>query len=232
MTTDGGAHGALLEALGRRIAAGDPAAGAVLTLAGLESEYRVSRTLVRETIRVLESLGMVRSRRRIGITVQPREHWHVLGAETIRWTLEGPLRHRHLVELMELRAALEPVAARFAAERATAAQRAELVALATELDRLGRSGLGDGDAYLAVDIEFHELLLASSANALYAELAGPVREILVGRTSLGLTPAVPAAGTLDAHLSAAHAIAAGDGTAAEHAVRTHIAIVSDEIEQG
>jgi DNA-binding FadR family transcriptional regulator len=227
--TGQGAHGALVDALGRRIAAGDLAPGTVLTLAGLESRFGVSRTLAREAVRVLEALGMLRSRRRVGITVQPREQWHVLGAEPIRWTLAGPLRQRHLVELMELRAALEPVAARFAAERADDAQRAELVRLATELDRLGRAGLGDSDAYLAVDIDFHTLLLAASGNALYAELAGPVREILVGRTGLGLTPADPAAGTLDAHLDAARAIARGDGAAAEHSVRTHIAIVSGEV---
>lgn len=227
-----GTHGAVLDALGLRIAAGELPAGTVLTLAGLEHDFGASRTLVREAVRVLESLGMLVSRRRVGITVQPRAHWHVLGAEPIRWTLEGPLRQRHLVELMELRAALEPAAARMAAERASGAQRDELVRLATELHRLGLAGLGDSPAYLQVDIDFHTLLLAASDNALYAELAGPVREILVGRTGLGLTPADPAPGTLDAHLAAAQAIARGDGPGAEAQVRTHIAIVSGEIDEG
>jgi DNA-binding FadR family transcriptional regulator len=232
MTTSSAAsrtHGSVLDSLGRRIASGELAAGTVITLADIEAETGTSRTVAREAVRVLESLGLVRSRRRVGITVQPRSAWHVLGAETIRWTLDGPLRRAHLVELMELRAALEPVAARLAAERAGAGQRAELVRLATELDRLGRAGLGDSPEYLQVDIDFHTLLLASSGNALYAELAGPVREILVGRTHRGLTPADPAPGTLDAHLAAARAIARGDGADAERNVREHITIVTEEL---
>lgn len=229
--TTPGVHESILDALGHRIAAGILPVGAVLTLAGIERDFGVSRTAAREAVRVLESLGMLRSRRRIGITVQPRDAWHALGAEPIRWTLAGPLRQRQLVELMELRAGIEPLAARLAAQRATAAQRAELLRLATELDRLGQAGLGDGPEYLRSDIEFHTLLLAASGNVLYAELAGPVREILVGRTGLGLTPAVPAAGTLDAHLGAARAIAEGDAEGAERFVRTHIAIVSDEVQQ-
>lgn len=229
MATTSDVHRAVLDTLGRRIASGELPAGAVITLAGIEAETGTSRTVVREAVRVLESLGMVSARRRVGITVRPRSDWHVLGAETIRWTLDGPLRRTHLVELMELRAALEPVAARLAADRATAAERTELVRLAVELDRLGNAGRGDSPGYLQVDIAFHTLLLAASRNALYAELAGPVREILVGRSDRGLTPADPAPGTLDAHLAAARAIARGDGAEAERNVRDHIAIVTDEV---
>lgn len=225
------AHGAVLDTLGRRIASGGLPAGTVITLAGIEAETGTSRTVAREAVKVLESLGMVTSRRRVGITVQPRSAWHVLGADTIRWTLDGPWRRSHLIELMELRAALEPVAARLAAHRATPDQRRELVRLAVELDRLGHAGLGDSPEYLQVDIAFHTLLLAAGQNALYAELAGPVREILVGRTDRGLTPADPAPGTLDAHLAAARAIARGDGEEAERNVRDHLAIVTDELER-
>lgn len=227
-----GTHARLVHALGSRIASGELAAGSVLTLAGLEDEHDASRTTVREAVRVLESLDLVRSRRRVGITVQPRSAWRVLDAQLIRWTLAGPLRHAQLVELVELRTALEPAAARLAARHATDEQRAALVRLATELDRLGRAGLGDSAGYLAVDVEFHTLLLSAGGNLLYAELAAPVREVLQGRVELGLTPAVPSPGTLDAHLAAARAVAAGDGEAAERHVRAHLAIIGDEVHAG
>ena len=67
-----GSHGFVLDLLGRRIASGEIPEGTVLTLAGLEQEFAASRTLIREAVRVLESLGMLRSRRRVGITVQER----------------------------------------------------------------------------------------------------------------------------------------------------------------
>jgi hypothetical protein len=47
-------HSGVLDRLGRSIASVDRVPGTVLTLAGLEEEFGVSRTLVREVVRVLE----------------------------------------------------------------------------------------------------------------------------------------------------------------------------------
>ena len=58
-----------------RIAAGTLAVGQVLTL-DICQEYAV-RSVAREAIRVLESMGLVASRRRVGITIQPRHKWNV-----------------------------------------------------------------------------------------------------------------------------------------------------------
>ncbi|WP_258222604.1 FadR/GntR family transcriptional regulator, partial [Microbacterium sp. HMWF026] len=71
-------HGSLLDAVGMRIVDGDLAAGRVLTIADLEAEYAVSRTVVREAVRVLEAMGMLEQRRRVGITVRPAADWSAL----------------------------------------------------------------------------------------------------------------------------------------------------------
>ncbi|MET0830683.1 MAG: FCD domain-containing protein, partial [Microbacterium sp.] len=205
-----GMHGDVLNELGRRIAAGDPRPGTVLKLAQLEQEHSASRTVIREAIRVLENIGMVAARRRVGITVQPREHWDALDPYLIQWSLRGPLRHQQLESLMELRVAVEPMAASLAAERATVTQRAELLRLAEQLNDLGQQGLGQTEEYLGADIAFHALLLTSSGNPLLAAMATPVAEELAGRTKLGLHPTVPAPGTLEQHLVLARAIASGD----------------------
>jgi DNA-binding FadR family transcriptional regulator len=168
------AHTYVLDSLGSRIAAGDLAAETVLTLADLEEEYQVSRTVIREVVRVLESHGMLVSRRRVGVTVQPIARWDVLDASIIQWRLAGPGSDRQLAELMELRSAVEPVAARLAAERASRAQRQRLVELAAVLESLGRRGLGDSPEFLDADIAFHSLLLEASGNPLLAQLSGPV----------------------------------------------------------
>src|SRR5699024_12162947 len=52
-------HSDILDTLGAEIADGALARGDVLTLAGLERRFGVSRTVVREAMRILESLGMV-----------------------------------------------------------------------------------------------------------------------------------------------------------------------------
>ncbi|SFN82845.1 FadR/GntR family transcriptional regulator [Mycetocola miduiensis] len=227
-----GMHGDVLNELGRRIAAGDPRPGTILKLAQLEQDHSASRTVIREAIRVLENIGMVAARRRVGITVQPREHWDALDPSLIQWSLRGPLRHQQLESLMELRVAVEPMAASLAAERATVTQRAELLRLAEQLNDLGQQGLGQTEEYLGADIAFHGLLLTSSGNPLLAAMATPIAEELAGRTKLGLHPTVPAPGTLEQHLVLARAIASGDRKEAEAHSHAHLLGVWREIAEG
>jgi len=222
-------HGDVLDELGQRIASGRVRPGSVLTLAQLEAESGASRTVVREAVRVLESIGMVASRRRVGITVQPRERWDAFAPALLDWNLRGPFRQQQLEALMELRVAVEPMAARLAARRASPAQRAELRRLAQTLQDLGRSGLGDTDAFLQADLDFHGLLLIASGNPQLAALERPVHEVLRGRNRLGLTPSEPAPGTLEDHLRVALAVAAGDAEEAELHSRSHMRTVWSEV---
>ncbi|WP_110588591.1 FadR/GntR family transcriptional regulator [Microbacterium suaedae] len=226
----GGIHSDVTSDLGARIAAGEIPPGSVFTLAQLESDYEASRTVVREAVRVLESLGLVASRRRVGITVRPRDAWDAFSPQLISWNLQGPFRQQQLEALMELRVAVEPTAARLAALRATPAQRAELRRLARLLRTLGDEGRGASDDFLEVDVAFHDLLLEASGNPQLIALRAPVREVLTGRSRLGLTPSVPAAGTLEEHESVAAAISEGDGEKAEEHSRTHMLSVWSEVQ--
>lgn len=225
-------HETVLDSLGTRIAAGDPPPGSSFTLADLEADYDASRTTAREAVKVLESIRMVSSRRRIGITVRPREEWDALDEHLIRWNLAGPFRQHQLEALLELRVAVEPLAARLTAIRATDAQRAELLRLATRLHELGSQGLGDTDPYLKVDLEYHRLLLTSSRNPQFITLTGPVELVLSWRAGLGLTPSIPAEGTLEDHLRTARAIVDGDADAAERHARSHLRTVWGEVVSG
>lgn len=222
-------HRRLLDALGLRIAAGEVTPGSVLTLAWIAGEYGASRTVAREAVKVLESIRMVEPRRRVGLIVRPREQWDALDPLLIHWNLRGPHRQRQLEALMELRVAVEPIAARLAAEHATAAQRVELVRLAETLHELGSRGLGASEPYLAADLEFHRVLLSAGGNPFFAALAAPVGAVLEGRTQIGLTPSIPAPGTLEEHLGTARAIADGDAASAEEHSRTHMRTVWGEV---
>lgn len=224
-------YGGVLDVLGRRLAAGEISPGAVLTLAQLEKNHAASRTVIREAIKVLESMRMVESRRRVGIIVRPRAEWDAFAPLLIQWNLAGPFRQKQLEELMELRVSVEPMAAHLAAERASAAERADLLRLAEQLHDLGQRGLGQSDAYLEVDIAFHCVLLAASGNPLLCSLQVPVGEELRGRVRLGMHPTVPAPGTLEEHLIIAQAVAAGESAEAEKHSRAHLMGVWQEITQ-
>jgi DNA-binding FadR family transcriptional regulator len=211
-------HSPVLEALGRRITGGALPAGATLTLDGIGAEFGVSRTVAREAMRLLEGLGLVRSGPRVGIVVLPHDAWNVLDPRVIEWRLAGPGRASQLKSLTELRQAVEPLAASCAARGATAAVRDELVATARRMRELGEAGKGDGEEFLALDIQLHELLLRSSGNELFSALADVVAVVISGRTHLGLMPAYPEPEALDAHEAVALAVARGDGAAAEEAM--------------
>ncbi|WP_353708246.1 FCD domain-containing protein [Cellulosimicrobium sp. ES-005] len=209
-------HTTVLDALGRRITSGDVPAGSPLTLESIGSEFGVSRTVAREVMRLLEGLGLVRSKRRVGLVVLGIEEWNVLDPRVIRWRLEGTGRDPQLRTLTELRHAVEPLAAAGAAVHATDDERAELVAAATRMRMLGEAG--DLEEFLALDVRFHELLLRSSGNEMFGALAGVVAAVLSGRTHLGLMPASPVPEALAQHEAVARAVAAGDPRAAEAAM--------------
>jgi DNA-binding FadR family transcriptional regulator len=209
-------HTTVLDTLGRRITSGDVAAGTPLTLEAIGAEFGVSRTVAREVMRLLEGLGLVRSRRRVGLVVLGIDEWNVLDPRVIRWRLEGPGRDDQLRTLTELRHAVEPLAAAGAARNAPAQVRDELVAVAARMRLLGEAG--DLEEFLALDVRMHELLLRSSGNEMFGALAEVVAEVLSGRTHLGLMPAAPVPEALDQHEAVAHAVAAGDADAAEAAM--------------
>lgn len=222
-------HNSVLERLGTEIAQGVRPAGSVITLAQLEDEAGVSRTVIREVVRILESMGMVESRRRVGVTVLPVAAWSVLDPQLIRWRLAGPERHAQLHRLTEMRLALEPTAARLAARRATAEVGAELLELAGRLRELGEAGRGHEQPYLEADIEFHALLLAASGNDMIASLHEIVTEVLAGRTDLGLSPANPAPVSFDNHEGVARAIAERNEDLAEQYARAVVMEVWEEL---
>ncbi|QJW35556.1 FadR/GntR family transcriptional regulator [Cellulosimicrobium protaetiae] len=209
-------HTTVLDALGRRITSGDVLPGAPLTLESIGSEFGVSRTVAREVMRLLEGLGLVRSKRRVGLVVLGMDEWNVLDPRVIRWRLEGPGRDPQLRTLTELRHAVEPLAAAGAAVHATDDERAELVAAAARMRMLGEAG--DLEEFLALDVRFHELLLRASGNEMFGALAGVVAAVLSGRTHLGLMPASPVPEALDQHEAVARAVADGDARAAEAAM--------------
>lgn len=223
-----GQHASVLDALGARIAAGTLAHGQVLTLDAVCAEHAVSRSVAREAVRVLESMGMVASRRRVGITIQPQQRWNVFDPRVIRWRLDGGDRTAQLLSLSELRRGIEPVAAALAAQRADATQCRVLAAAASDMVIHGRRG--DLEAYLQADTMFHRMLLEASGNEMLRSLHGVVAEVLSGRTHHGMMPARPNPEAIALHDEVARAVRLGDSAAAEQAMRAIIDEAADAME--
>lgn len=215
-TQSSGLHARVLDLLGPAICAGELASGSVVRTDELELRYGVSRSVVREAVRVLASMGFVASRRRVGVQVLPSSEWNLYDPQVIRWRLASPGRIAQLRSLTELRTAIEPEAARLAALRAPLAAASELMGLAGKLWAAGQSN--NSDAFLTLDIEFHRLVLSSSGNEMFGKLNSLVAEVLAGRTHYGLMPEHPHNEALQFHVDVASAIQRGNPDEAQAAM--------------
>ncbi|MEU9981443.1 FCD domain-containing protein [Streptomyces sp. NPDC050856] len=218
MTTQArGLHTRVLDTLGLAITAGEYRPGSVLRTDELAQRFEVSRTVVREVVRVLESMRLVESRRRVGLTVRATEEWNVYDPRVIRWRLAGSDRPRQLRSLTVLRSAVEPVAAGLAAAHATPEQCRALTEHA--LGMVATSRGGQLDAYLVHDIAFHRVVLNASGNEMFARLGDVVAEVLTGRThhQVMFDDPDPAAVTL--HVQVAEAVRERDAERARELTR-------------
>ncbi|WP_037670468.1 FadR/GntR family transcriptional regulator [Streptomyces griseus] len=218
MSTPGrGLHGHVLDTLGPAITGGDYPPGSVLRTDELAEHFDVSRSVMREAVRVLETMHLVESRRRVGVTVRPKAEWNVYDPQVIRWRLAGADRPHQLRSLTVLRSAIEPVAAGLAAKNATPEQCAELTECALGMVANSRGHRLEG--YLVHDVAFHRVILTASGNEMFARLGDVVAEVLTGRThhEVMFDDPLPAAVTL--HVQVAEAVRAGDATRAEELTR-------------
>ena len=222
-----GLHARVLDFLGLAVCAGDLPSGSVVRIEQLQERYDVSRSVVREAIRVLASMGLVASRRRVGIQVQPEARWNLYDPQVIRWRLASPARVAQLRSLNELRTAVEPEAARLAALRAPLADASELMGLAGKLWAAGQAD--DAETFLTLDIAFHRLVLSSSGNEMFAKLSTLVEAVLAGRTQYGLMPRRPHKEALQLHVDVASAIQRGHSDAAHAAMLRIMAQAFEEM---
>ncbi|MFD7018272.1 FadR/GntR family transcriptional regulator [Streptomyces sp. NPDC059928] len=212
-----GLHTHVLDSLGLAITAGEYPSGSVLRTDELAQRYDVSRTVVREVVRVLESMYLVESRRRVGVTVQPPEQWNVYDPQVIRWRLAGADRPRQLRSLTVLRSAVEPVAAGLAALKATPAQCADLTERA--LGMVATSRGRQLEAYLVHDVAFHRIVLNASGNEMFARLGDVVAEVLTGRTHHQVMFPDPDPAAVTLHVRVAEAVRERDAAEAERLTR-------------
>jgi DNA-binding FadR family transcriptional regulator len=224
-----GRHAEMLDALGRAIVSGELAPGSVLTSEDLQARYGTSRTVAREVIRALEGMRLTTSKRRVGITVRDAWEWNHYDPRLIRWQLEGDGRQAALRMLTELRSAVEPSAAHFAALRATPEERGQLRALATRLTSTAKAR--DLDTFLGYDVAFHHLVLTASRNPMFGQLSDVVAEVLAGRTGHGLMPEEPHPEAIVLHTEVANAVDAGQADRAERAMREIVVQAHDEMAQ-
>lgn len=187
--------------------------------ADLCRQFNASRPVVREAVKMLTAKGLLSARPRQGTRVEPESQWNLLDPDVLRWLLERKFSIDLLVEFTDVRLAIEPRAAALAAETATGAQRAQIMAA---IDRMVAADNGDDDA-LAADIAFHVAVLNASNNRFlrqFTDLAETTLRFSIRRTNE--YKGVPRASAED-HKRVADAITAGDAKRAAREMEMLIA---------
>jgi len=166
-------HRHVVQTLAMRILANEYAPGTALPPEpDLCAAFNISRSAVREAIKVLGSKGLVTTRPRIGTIVQPRGSWNLLDPDLLGWSMELQPTAELVLSLIEARQVIEPAAARFAALRASAA---DIAPLEDAFARMGRfKASQDFDAFNKADIDFHTALLRASGNIVFQQLSNTI----------------------------------------------------------
>jgi GntR family transcriptional repressor for pyruvate dehydrogenase complex len=216
-------HEIVADALRRRIALGGYEPGEVLpTERELAATLRIGRATLRTALRALAAEGLVSTLPGRGGGTR------VLAPERTAAPLPGEQlaaeRARALDDVADVRAVLEPLSARRAAERATAREKELLTAIvADDADTV--------EAYTLLDTRFHIAVAAAGGNRLLRELVERSREDFFAWANdlwfhMDLRARDDVRDELNAsiaeHRPIAAAVAAGDADEAERLMRLHV----------
>lgn len=172
---------------------GDP-----LVESELAARLGMSRTPIREALQRLETQGLL--------------------MRNGRSLMVARLDHNALAELYVVRGALEGLAARLAARHATP----EEVSVLSDMVASDRAHLGDPAALAKANRRFHKQIHLASHNRFLVQQLDMVHRSMALLASTSLAAEGRGAAALDEHGAIVEAIVAGDGAAAEAALRAHI----------
>ncbi|TCL73841.1 FadR/GntR family transcriptional regulator [Rhizobium sp. BK251] len=188
------------------------------TEGGLTQEYDVSRTVIREAIASLRADGLVEARHGVGVFVLAPQAGPYDGFRSA-----DPNKISSLLEMLELRAAIEIEAAGLAAIRRSPAQEEAILESYDEIDRLK----GDGKPTVEADRAFHLAIADSTSNPRFREFLQLIGKQMIPRGLLadGDNERSSEEYLLQIqaeHLRIARAISDQDEGAAREAMRLHL----------
>ncbi|OCA56636.1 FadR/GntR family transcriptional regulator [Photorhabdus namnaonensis] len=160
----------LAEKIGQQILSGEYKAETTLpSEIELAEQFDVSRTSVREAIKILAAKGMLLPRPRIGTRIMPTIHWNFLDQDLLKWwmnrdNLNQVVEHFHIVRL-----AIEPQACFLAAQNATQKQRKQLLQVIDEMYLLKENF--NREKWIEIDYQFHYTIYKSCGNPFLCSFA-------------------------------------------------------------
>jgi DNA-binding FadR family transcriptional regulator len=136
----------------------------------LAADFGVSRPVIREALKSLEGKGIIEVVSGKGAVVRP------LDGQPLRLFFRRALQieHEAIIDLIELRRAIEIQSAGLAAQRRTPEELSQLAVTVAEM----RRNLHNADAYVDLDVAFHQQIATMTRNAMVYHLVVTMREAI------------------------------------------------------
>ena len=167
-------YGHVMHELGQRIVSGQVQPGDVFPREEtLAESLRVSRTALREAMKVLSAKGLIESRAGVGARVLEQRFWNQLDADVLTWRCASMPADDFVDKLVEMREIVEPAAAASAARKRTPAQLA-----AIEEAYAAMEAAQTLDEWAEADLRFHDAVLQATRNELLQSLFSVVETAL------------------------------------------------------
>lgn len=230
-----GILGAAVAEMGRRVVTGVwPVGDTIPKESLLIEELQVSRSVVREAIRILSAKGMVRSRTSDGTRVLPRNEWRLLDPDVINWRMLAGDIESLLNDLLNLRLVLEPGVVYAATLNRTPAQQARIQAAWEGKVRAKSEAEHPSSAltlvelrasFIEADLEFHRAFMMALDSELLLQLFSVIEaalEMLLDLQMKARGYVVEIVGMEESHerhSEVYQAYVQGDAMAAEQAMR-------------
>jgi DNA-binding FadR family transcriptional regulator len=209
----------LSEELRRSILSGDIKVGEKLpSESRLTQLHDVSRTVVREAIAALRSDGLVEAHQGAGVFVISNQE-----AQPSQFLEFDSARISSIIEVLELRAAVEMESAALAAVRRSPAQEESILECCDDIDKL----IAEGRPTTAGDFAFHLAIADATNNPRFREFLEMMGRKVIPRSTLADGERERASDSYLGQIQAEHrriadAISMGDSDAARDAMRTHL----------
>jgi len=225
-----GILGEVVRELGCKIVGGTWQPGDILPIeADMVEQMQVSRSVVREAIRILNAKGLVRSRQMEGTKVMPRAQWRLLDADVMQWRIRASDRRVLLKDLMQVRLVLEPGVVWAATRLGTPESRQRI----HDAWRRREDVLAGVDVipsehrarFIEADLEFHRAFLAAAGSEMLEQLYSVIEAALTllidiqMRARGSVTSVVGMDESTAMHAAVYNAFCAGDADEAERATR-------------
>lgn len=219
-------HDLLAEKLASEIISGHRQPGDVLpTELDMSISLGISRTAVREAMRILTSKGLIEPRPKRGTCVTEKITWNLLDPDVIGWMFANEPDDRLVRNLFELRLIIEPAAAALAALRRDATQ---LALMFQALEVMDRDTLFTESGQQA-DKDFHAALLAAADNDQLTSLNASIGASVALSTRYKIEHDVLGPDPVAAHRAVYEAIEHGDAAEARWCMESLIRQASKDI---